>query len=183
MNNTYEHRVLRKANQLMGRCNRGNGPQFKQWIRQGEGPDFVFRLEIDEVNSLAHRAQPKLRISNRLPANYYYAVREVQAFLKKKSQPTTVDNMALWIAVAAWNHLKVIETASLGQFKMEAEERQRKKEADEAKRLARQRMIREEAERQRKKKEAEEALKLEQERLEQAKEQNAEVEDWETLDM
>ena len=159
MNNTYEHRVLRKANQLMGRCNRGNGPQFKQWIRQGEGPDFVFRLEIDEVNSLAHRAQPKLRISNRLPANYYYAVREVQAFLKKKSQPTTVDNMALWIAVAAWNHLKVIETASLGQFKMEAEERQRKK------------------------KEAEEALKLEQERLEQAKEQNAEVEDWETLDM
>ena len=66
---------------------------------------------------------------------------------------------------------------------MEAEERQRKKEAEEAKRLARQRMRREEAERHRKKKEAEEALKLEQERLEQAKEQNAEVDDWETLDM
>ena len=179
MTNTYEHRVLRKANQLMGRCNRGNGPQFKQWIRQGEGPDFVFRLEIEEVNSLAHRAQPKLRISNRLPANYYYAVREVQSFLKKKSQPTTVDNMALWIAVAAWNHLKVIETASLGQYKTEAISQANRAYQSALETIQKMLLLTDDSV----KIAGLRAIQLEKERLATAREENAEVDDWESLDM
>ena len=116
MTNSYQHRVLKKANLLMGRCNRGMGPQYKQWLKQGEGPPFIFKLELEESNSIAHRAQPKIRISRKLPGTYHYAIKDVQTFLKKKAQQNTVDNIALWIAVAAWGHLKVVEKSYITSY-------------------------------------------------------------------
>jgi hypothetical protein len=120
MTNTYQHRVLKKANLLMSRCNRGMGPQYKQWLKQGEGPTFIFKLELEEGNSIAHRAMPKIRISRKLPSTYHYAIQNVQTFLKKKAQQNTVDNIALWIAVSAWGHLKVVEKSYITAYQDEA---------------------------------------------------------------
>ena len=114
MSNTYQHRVLKKANILMSKTHQGSGPNFKEWRRQGEGPPFAFSLIEDgppsHMKDSNHRPRPRLRINQRLPASYQYAIQDVQKFLKRKlGQQPTVDLIALWIAVTAWGHLKTIE--------------------------------------------------------------------------
>jgi hypothetical protein len=189
MTNTYQHRVLKKANILMTKTGKGSGPQFKEWLRQGEGPPFGFKLDEGGPHMLQrgsrcahakdsnHRPKPSLRINQKLPASYQYAIQDVQKFLRAKlgTQPT-VDAIALWIAVAAWGHLKVIELKTIQaasddrkQQIKDAKAQSAAEQEQKAKRLADKAAKAEKM-----------AAEVKQQQLEAARDEGGELDDWES---